>query len=274
MQFTKMHGAGNDYVFLDGFRDALPADPGRLARRMANRRFGVGADGLILLEPDPRADFRMRIFNADGSEAEMCGNGLRCAYKYLLDRGRVRGERARARTGAGDREVCRVRRASEGDTIGVWMGEPRPSPVGDDDFRCVPIEAGGRRFEAVCVDVGNPHAVVFLEESVAAFAVDRFGPALERHPRFPDRVNVEFAERTGPREVTQRTWERGSGETLACGTGACAVAAAGRWTDRLDCPVTVRLRGGELTIDWRGEGNPIYMEGPAQEVFTGEWHEC
>ncbi|MBN2490427.1 MAG: diaminopimelate epimerase [Planctomycetes bacterium] len=275
MRFTKMQGVGNDYVFVDGFRDALPAELPELARRISARHHGVGGDGLIALEPAEQADFGMRIFNADGSEAEMCGNGLRCAFKYLRDRGVLTGERALAHTGAGLLEVRLVARGPDADIVGVHLGRPRleaePARRAGADPRRVPLEAEGRRFEAACVSVGNPHAVIFLEEPLATFDVARYGPRIERHAFFPERTNVEFARCQGRHEVTQRTWERGSGETAACGTGACAVVVAGCLTGRLESPVTVHLRGGDLRIEWPGENEAVYLEGPAVEVFEGEW---
>jgi diaminopimelate epimerase len=275
IRFTKMHGAGNDYVFLDAFRGRVPPDLPELARRISARRFGAGGDGLIVLEPDERADFGMRMFNADGSEGEMCGNGLRCAFKYLRDRGILSGDHARARTGAGILEVRLVESGPEADIVGVHLGppclDPGPAERAGADPRRVPLETEGRRFEAVCISVGNPHAVIFLEEPLEAFDVARYGSRIEHDALFPERTNVEFARCEGRHEVAQRTWERGSGETLACGTGACAVAVAGCLTERLQSPVTVHLRGGVLKIAWPGEGEGIYLEGPAEEVYEGEW---
>jgi len=277
MRFTKMHGAGNDYVLVDGFRGELPVDLPGLARRISDRRFGVGGDGLIAIEPGTDVDFRMRIFNADGSEAEICGNGLRCAFKYLRDRDRIRGDRAVARTGAGRAELRLVEAGEAADTIGVKMGrprlDPRPAAAAGSSPLGVPLTIEGRRFEATCVWLGNPHAVVFLNGPVADFEVERYGPAIEHHAFFPERTNVEFVEPLGPGEVNQRTWERGSGETLACGSGACATVVGGRLTGRLEAEVDVHLKGGDLRIHWPGEGRSVHLVGPAVEVFEGEWIE-
>jgi len=275
MRFTKMHGAGNDFVLVDGFRGELPLALPDLARRLCDRRLGVGGDGLIAVEPGADADFHMRVFNADGSEAETCGNGLRCAFKYLRDRDRIRGDRAVARTVAGRFELRLVATGETVEAIGVEMGrprlDPRPGEAAGSSSASVPLTVEGRRFEAVCVWMGNPHAVVFLNGSVADFEVERYGPAIEHHPFFPDRTNVEFVQPLGRREVNQRTWERGSGETLACGSGACATVVGGCLTGRLEAEVDVHLRGGDLRIHWPGEGRPVHMVGPAVEVFEGRW---
>jgi len=278
MRFTKMHGAGNDYIFLNGFKAGLPEDLRNLARRISNRRLGVGGDGLIVLEPDDSADFRMRIFNADGSEAEMCGNGLRCAFKYLHDRSLVSGDRGVARTGAGLLDVSIVRRTASADIIRVNMGPPQPGP-GPDYIRCVtddalrlPLRVEDRMFEVAFVSVGNPHIVLFLDEAVESFPVEHHGPLLEHHPVFPDRTNVDFVQYVGRNEVIQRTWERGSGETHACGTGACATLVAGSRIGRLESPTTVHFRGGDLTVTWQGGVHPVFLEGPAEEVYSGEWN--
>ncbi len=278
MRFTKMHGLGNDYILIDGFRDDVPDDPQAVARRISHRRFGVGGDGLIVVEADASADFRMRIFNADGFEAEMCGNGMRCAFKYLRDRGRISGDRAAARTGAGILQVSLRRTSARAETIGVNMGIPRLDPVSDlrDDVSSdplrLPIQAEDRRFEAVCVSIGNPHVVLFLDEAVGSFPVRRYGPLIERHPWFPNRINVEFVQCVGKNELNLRTWERGSGETFACGTGACASVVAGGLTGRVESPATVHVKGGDLVVEWEGEGRPVILEGPAEEVFSGEWN--
>ena len=278
MRFTKMHGLGNDYIFIDGFRDAVPGDLQAVARRISDRRFGVGGDGLIVVEDDASADFRMRIFNADGSLAEMCGNGLRCAFKYLRDRRRISGDRAAARTEAGILEISLRRPSTAVEIIRVDMGIPR-LVAGTDlraDVSCeplrLPIQVEDRRFEAVCVSLGNPHAVIFLDRDVGSYPVHRYGPLIERHPWFPNRINVEFVQCKGKNELILRTWERGSGETFACGTGACASVVAGNLTGRVASSATVHLKGGDLYVEWEGEGRPVILEGPAEEVFSGEWN--
>ena len=275
MQFSKMHGAGNDYVFVDGFVDPLPTDLTDLARRISQRRLGVGADGLIVIEPHDTADFRMRVFNADGSEAEMCGNGIRCAFKYVRDRGWLARDHARIRTRSGDREVRLVRRDPGVDMVRVEMGKPIPeggrlNHPGSVSLE-LRLEAEGKTWDAACLSLGNPHAVVFVPAPVAHFPIDRYGPAIEHHPRFPDRINVTFVERIHEHEVHQRTWERGVGETQACGTAACAAVAAGCLTGRLTSPVTVHFPGGDVTVDWPDPASSMFLEGPAVEVFTGVW---
>jgi len=264
MRFVKMQGCGNDYVYLDGFRDLLPADLPALARRVSDRHFGIGSDGLIAILPPQGAgaDARTRMWNADGSEAEMCGNGLRCVGKYLYETGHARKDTLRVETGAGVLELRLVIEGGRVPRVRIVMGQPR------EEARAVPIKALDREFRADLISMGNPHAVIFLD-GVEAFPVERYGPAIETLPRFPNRTNVEFVEARSRREARQRTWERGAGETLACGTGACAAAVAGIRAGLLDSPATIRLNGGDLAIDWR-PGSPVVMEGPAVTVFTGE----
>ena len=271
-----MHGIGNDYVYVCTFDQEAPPDPSRLAISLSDRHFGVGSDGLILIGPSDRADARMRMFNADGSEAEMCGNGIRCVAKYLHDHGIARKGRVTVETGRGvltlDLEVegDRVRR------VRVDMGAPIleaaeiPTTLPGDPPIDVPLTVEGHDLKITAVSVGNPHAVAFVDD-VARFPVERVGAALERHPSFPRRVNVHFVEVISQDEVRMRTWERGSGITLACGTGACAVAVAGTLTSRTRHRVLAHLPGGDLSLDWDGPGAPIFMTGTATEVFSGEW---
>lgn len=275
LRFSKMHGAGNDYVYIDCARWE-PADPAALARKLSDRHFGVGGDGVILIGPSGAADCRMRMFNADGSEAGMCGNGIRCVGKYVYDRGMVRGLEASVETGAGvkvldlfpgeDGKIARVR---------VNMGTPRFAPADIPALlgggRCMgeTIESGGETWAIHCVNMGNPHAVVWVDDP-AGFPVERFGPGLENHPVFPERCNIEFATVDDRRNIRMRVWERGSGETLACGTGACAAAVAAMATGKCDSRAQVRLPGGTLTVEWAGGGAPVYMTGPAVHVFDGE----
>lgn len=258
-----MQGAGNDYLFFDGFTGSLPEDIESLAVRMSDRHFGVGADGVITVAPTAAADFAMRVFNADGSEAEMCGNGLRCAYRYLVDRGRIADRPAIAHTRAG-------RVAVDRDTEPGWVVTEHARPIVGD---VVTLIVGGRALTVHEVDVGNPHAVVFLDDDddLDAFPVASVGAVAGRDARYPAGANVEFVAVRGAHAVTQRTFERGSGETLACGTGACAVVAAGIASDRLASPVDVRLRGGVLRVAWPDVAGPIRVAGPAAEVFHGEW---
>jgi diaminopimelate epimerase len=281
MKFTKMHGAGNDYIYVDCFAEKLPRDIPDLARRISDRQFGVGGDGLILICPSERADAEMRMFNADGSAAEMCGNGIRCVAKYLYDHGICR--RSPLTIESAGRKLSLELSVAAGKVaqVRVDMGEPilipeqipttlrspsgATSPVID-----VPLHVGGREFRATCVSMGNPHCVVFVDEPTDDW-VRGVGPLVEVDPRFPRRVNVEFVQSIGRGELVQRTWERGSGETLACGTGACAVGVAGVLTGRSDRKVLIHLRGGDLTIEWDEKTNHVFMTGPAAEVFSGEW---
>ena len=268
LRFTKMHGIGNDFIILDGFRHPI-ADPQTLARRLCARRFGVGADGLILALPSDRADARMRIFNGDGSEPEMCGNGIRCLGRFLADEGLCRKNPMTIETGAGILTL-----ALEGGSaprVTVDMGAPRFAPeeipVAADSNR-VALEAGGRKLDFFCVSMGNPHAVTFdLYPEDAEFL--RLGALLERHPAFPRRTNVEFCRMSPDGGIDVRVWERGDGPTLACGTGACAALAAAASMGLCGRQAAVRLPGGVLEIRWAGDGH-LFMTGPAETVYTGE----
>jgi diaminopimelate epimerase len=269
MRFTKMHGAGNDYVYVDLFEERVEDAPA-LARAVSDRHTGVGADGLILLAPSRAADVRMIMYNADGSRAQMCGNGLRCLAKLARDRGRTRANPVRVETDSGVRTVELVGDGGRAD-MGPPSLDPAAIPVRLEGPRVTDreVEVLDRRLAITCVSMGNPHAVAYVDD-VEAFDVARYGSALERHPIFPERANVEFVQVLDRGSVLQRTWERGSGETLACGTGACAVCVAGIVTGRTGSPLRIRLRGGELLPEWDGEG-PVYLTGPVVEVFTGEW---
>jgi len=276
MKFTKMHGAGNDYVYVDGFAETV-ADPAALARQVSDRHFGVGGDGLILILPSEQADVRMRIFNPDGSEAEMCGNGLRCVAKYAYDHGRVQRLAITVETGAGLLPVEMFSNAAgRVDRVRVNMGRPRlrraeipmTGPAGEQVID-VELTVLDRTFRISCVSMGNPHCVIFVED-LAGFPVATYGPAIEHHALFPRRTNVEFVEVISPQEVRQRTWERGAGETLACGTGASAVTVAGFLTGRTGSHLLNHLTGGDLEMSWDGHGE-VFMTGPAAEVFTGEY---
>ncbi len=270
MEFTKMHGIGNDFIIINGFRQ-VPGDPAALSKRLCARRFGVGADGLILALPSGVADARMRIINADGGEPEMCGNGIRCLGKYLWDAGIVRRDPMTIETLAGVLTLS-VIPGSDGlaRAVKVDMGAPRFVPAeipvdAPENIVRVPLDDLEARF--FCVSMGNPHAVTFdLYPGDADFR--RFGPMMERHPLFPRRANIEFC-RVDPRfGVDVRVWERGDGETLACGTGACAVVAAGTSLGLLPRMTTVRLPGGALDIEWAGNGH-MFMTGPAVKVYEG-----
>jgi diaminopimelate epimerase len=277
MRFTKMHGLGNDYVYVSLFDQALPGPAADIARAVSDRHFGIGSDGLILIEPSDRADARMRMFNADGSEGEMCGNGVRCVAKYVHDHGIARKPVIAIETGRG---VLALEVAAGPDGLAakvrVDMGTPIldaariPTTLPGSPPIDVPASVGGQLLRLTAVSMGNPHVVAFVED-VAAFPVETIGPLLERHEAFPRRVNVHFAQVIGPGEVVMRTWERGSGITLACGTGACAVCVAGVLTKRTGRDLLAHLPGGDLELRWPDADASVFMTGPATEVFTGEW---
>jgi diaminopimelate epimerase len=276
MRFTKMQGCGNDYVYVDCFGQPAPADPAVLSRAVSERRTGVGSDGLILIAPSPAADARMRMFNADGSEGEMCGNGVRCVAKYLYDHGLARKPTLRVETGRGVLTLALDAADGRASRVRVDMGEPIleagriPTTLPGDPPVLAPLSVGGGELAVTCVSLGNPHCVVFADE-ITDDLVLGLGPQIGHHAAFPRRANVEFARVNRPDDVTARVWERGSGETLACGTGACAVAVAGVLTGRTGRRVTVRLPGGDLELEWSESDNHVYLTGPAVEVFTGEW---
>lgn len=278
-----MHGLGNDYVFLDCLRPGgadpagaagIPADPAALSRELSDRHLGVGGDGLILILPSDRADFRMRIFNADGSEGEMCGNGLRCFAKYVSEEGYARATGFTVETGAGilRPEVMVVQgRVVE---VRVDMGEPRLQReeipmAGSPGERVVeqPLRLDGLELRVTAVSMGNPHCLIFVDD-LREVDLLRLGPLVENHPVFPRRTNVEFLQVHGRDELSLRVWERGSGATMACGTGACAAVVAGVLTGRTAREATVHLPGGDLKIEWAGD-NRVYMTGPAVTVFRG-----
>lgn len=276
MKFTKMQGAGNDYVYINGFEEQV-TDPPSLARQVSDRHFGIGSDGLILILPSDRADVRMRMFNADGSEAEMCGNGIRCVAKYAYDYGLVTARTLSVETGNGvlsldlftddAGRVTQVRVAMG--RPGLTRGEIPMTGQADEQAINIPLTVAGHALQLTCVSMGNPHAVIYVDE-VENFPVAQVGPVIEHHPWFPRRINVEFVQVLSPHEVIQRTWERGAGETLACGTGASAVTVAGVLTGRSRRTLTNHLRGGDLEMEW-SESGEVFMTGPAVEVFTGEY---
>jgi diaminopimelate epimerase len=275
MRFVKMQGAGNDYVYVDLFREKLTGDMSKLAVAISDRHFGVGGDGLILICPSERADARMRMFNADGSEAEMCGNGLRCVAKYVYDHGIARKEQLKIETGRGILTVDLEVKGGKARRVRVDMGQPIleaakiPTTLAGNPPTDAEVVVEGEAFAFTCVSMGNPHAVAFVDE-ITDRLVHQVGPLVEKHPAFPKRVNVEFVKVNGKTDAHMRVWERGSGETLACGTGACAVAVAGVLTGRFDRQVTIHLLGGDLDIEW-GQDNHVYKTGPAVEVFSGDW---
>jgi diaminopimelate epimerase len=275
LAFTKMHGAGNDFVVLDGLREELPP-LAPIAARLADRHFGIGCDQLLVVRAPTRAadaDFRMEIWNADGSQVEMCANGIRCFFEYLREAGHTAAERVRVETLSG---VVVPHSAGPG-RVTVDMGPPVLAPAkipttlgtgGDGPVLDQALAAAGERLLVSAISMGNPHCVVPVDD-VDAFEVERIGPAVECHDAFPNRVNVEFVQWVSRVHVRQRTWERGTGETLACGSGACATAVAMILRDACDPKLTIALRGGELAIEWAGGGSSVWMTGPAATVFTG-----
>jgi diaminopimelate epimerase len=281
MRFTKMHGAGNDYIFVNCFQEPTPENPPELARQVSDRHFGVGSDGLILICPSEKADARMRIFNADGSEAEMCGNGVRCVAKYLYDHGIVRKPILLIETGRGILRLELQVSQARVERVRVNMGEPilLPNQIpttlpGNPQHGGAVVEAelsvADHILRVTSVSMGNPHCVCFLNELSDQWVLG-LGPKIEHHPCFPNRVNVEFVQVLSNKEVKVRVWERGSGETLACGTGACAVCVAGTLTGRTNRQILAHLPGGDLELDWSEKDNHVYLTGPAVEVFTGIW---
>lgn len=274
--FTKMHGAGNDFVVLDAIRDPLPADLSAFSKRISHRNFGIGADQVLVVQPSDAADFRMEIFNADGSQVEMCANGIRAFYKFLRDHRHTEKDEIEVETLSG---IVRPRWAGD-DRVRVDMGLPVlqpakiPTTLGSGDGPLLDVELAidlpeGRQTVVLSsASMGNPHAVVVVDD-VDAYPVERHGPLIEHHPAFPNRVNVEFIELVDRGRLRQRTWERGTGETLACGSGACAASVLSMLRGIVDRSIVVELRGGELEIDWEANDAHVIMTGPAAEVFTG-----
>lgn len=273
--FTKLHGIGNDYIYINAIKHPVE-NPKKLAIAMSNRNFGVGSDGLILILPSDKADFTMRMFNADGSEAEMCGNGIRGFAKYVYDHGLTKKTTIAVETLAGVKQVRYTVKNGKVHTVTVDMGEPillrdkipmlgNPGTVIEED-----LHVDGVKFSITAVSMGNPHVVIYVED-VKNFPVEKYGPMIENHELFPKRTNVEFVQIVTGKEVIQRTWERGSGETLACGTGASAVTVAGVLTEKTDRRLKVHLKGGNLAIEWNNKDNHVYLTGPAEEVFEGVW---
>jgi diaminopimelate epimerase len=299
MRFTKMHGIGNDYVYVNGFVEKLP-DPAAVARVISDRHFGIGSDGLILILPSDKADVRMRMFNADGSEAEMCGNGVRCVAKYAYDHGLTESNPMKVETGRGILSLALHCEAGKVRQVTVNMGQPilklADIPV-DRDHVALTQEPHQYVFsikhkptfneashyqkyedldDLVCaatfVSMGNPHVVIFVDD-VARVDLSYIGPLVENFKAFPRRINAHFVQVISPTEVIMKTWERGSGITLACGTGACAVAVAGVLTGKSSRKILAHLPGGDLSLEWRESDNNVYMTGPATEVFEGAWNE-
>ena len=270
-----MHGCGNDYVYVNLFEEKID-DPAELSIKVSDRHFGIGSDGLITIGPSDVADFRMRIYNADGSEAEMCGNGIRCVAKYVYDHKMTDKTEISVESGAGIKYLTLFVEQGKVEQVRVDMGEPilEPAqiPVLAEGDKVVdePIEVCGKTWNMTCVSMGNPHAVVFVD-NVADFEIEKYGPYFEKHERFPKRTNTEFVEIISREEINMRVWERGSDETWACGTGTCASVMACILNNRTDNKVLVHLRGGDLTIEYNEKTNHIFMTGPATEVFSGEY---
>ena len=275
MKFTKMHGLGNDYVYVNCLEETV-ADPLETAKKISDRHFGIGSDGLILIKPSKAADFEMEMYNADGSRGEMCGNGIRCVAKYVYDKGLTDKTQIRVETLGG---IKTLDLTVEDDTVAlvkVDMGAPEflaeKIPVIAEAKEVVeqPFTAAGKEYLVTCVSMGNPHCVTVLKEDVRELNLLKIGPAFESHDRFPRRINTEFINVIDEHTIRMRVWERGSGETLACGTGACAAAVAAMRTGKTKDEVTVKLLGGDLQIQWDREKNTVYMTGPAEIVFEGE----
>jgi diaminopimelate epimerase len=273
-----MHGVGNDYIYVNCFSEKLPDDISALARKITHRHFGVGGDGLILIRPSDVADARMQMLNVDGSEGEMCGNGVRCVAKYVYDHDIARKPALKIETGAGVLDLkLQVDSSDLVHEVTVDMGPPEteaskvPTTLASSgQVVDHPVDFDGRSFRATCVSMGNPHCIIFVDSATDDLVLG-LGPKIESDPRFPNRTNVEFVEVISRTEVRQRTWERGSGETWACGTGASAVCVAGVLTGRTERQIRDHLLGGDLTLHWDETSNHVMMTGPAAEVFQGEW---
>lgn len=274
MKFTKMHGIGNDYVYVNCFEESVK-NPAEVSKFVSDRHFGIGSDGLILISPSAIADFRMNIYNADGSQAEMCGNGIRCVAKYVYDYGLTDKTEISVETLAGIKylrlQVENGKVASVEVNMGAPILEPKEIPVAVEESPVVnvPVEVKGKIYHMTCVSMGNPHAIIFMN-NVKDLDIAAIGPYFENHTVFPKRTNTEFVEVLDRNTVNMRVWERGSDETLACGTGACATTVACILNDKTENKVTVHLLGGDLKIRWDREANQVYMTGPATVVFDGE----
>lgn len=272
MKFTKMQGIGNDYVYVNCLQETIE-NPSELAKKISDRHYGVGSDGLIMINPSDKADFEMEMYNADGSRGEMCGNGIRCVAKYVYDYGLTDKTSISVETLAGIKYLDLTVEDGKVVLVKVDMGKPmlRPEevPVVSEKEEVIdePITVDGQEYRMTCVSMGNPHAVVFIDQDVKEFPLETVGVKFENHERFPKRVNTEFVNVLDRHTAQMRVWERGSGETLACGTGACAVAVACALNGLTEDEVTVKLLGGDLQIKWDREKNTVYMTGPAEVVF-------
>jgi diaminopimelate epimerase len=275
MNFTKMHGLGNDFIVVAGEQE-LPPGVAQLAIQLCNRFFGIGADGLVYILPSTNADFKMRIINSDGSEAEQCGNAIRCVSKYVYDHKMIDKTEITIETiGAGVQQVQLNVQDGKVMTVRVNMGQPIlnglkvPTTVDQEQVVNVPIEVDGREFRFTAVSMGNPHCVIYVDDAVN-FDLNTWGPKLEVHPMFPRKINVEFVTVKSRNYTDMRVWERGAGPTLACGTGACATLVSSVLNGLTDREATVSLKGGDLLIEWSEADNHVYMTGPAEEVFKGQ----
>ena len=277
MKFTKMHGCGNDYIYVDASREHVPQEQKpEIVRRLSDRHFGIGGDGVIFIHPSREADFEMEMYNMDGSRAEMCGNGIRCVAKFVYDKHLTDKTSISVASCGKVKYLELVVEEGEVSTVKVNMGSPilkaadipvissKEEVIGDE------IEVNGQTYSMTCVSMGNPHAVIFLED-VTNLEIEQIGPYFENHERFPKRINTEFVKVLDKKTVQMRVWERGTGETLACGTGCCATVVACILNGLTDEKVTVKLLGGEIEIEWDREANLVYMTGPAVTVFEGEY---
>ena len=274
MKFTKMHGCGNDYVYVDCTNEMIE-NPSEVSKYVSDRHFGIGSDGLILICSSETADFRMAMYNADGSEGAMCGNGIRCVAKYVYDKGLTDKKNISIETKSGIKELELTVEDGKVSLVKVNMGAPilkaKDIPVDVDTEKCIDsdINVDGKDYKITCVSMGNPHAVTFIDEDVKTFPIEKIGPKVENHPMFPDWVNTEFVQVLNRHEVNMRVWERGSGETLACGTGTCATVVACVLNGLTDDEVTVHLLGGDLFIKYDRENDTVWMTGPAVIAFEG-----
>ena len=277
MKFTKMHGCGNDYVYIDGSKEKIPDDKkAELAVRLSDRHFGIGSDGIIFINPSDEADFEMEMYNADGSRAEMCGNGIRCVGAFVYNNGLTE-KKELCIISYGKKKYLQLKTDENNvvSSVRVNMGVPELNvseiPVISQNDRVIdsPIIIAEREFKQTCVSMGNPHSVVYVDD-VKNFPVDKYGPLFENNKMFPNRINTEFVEIKSRDYVSMRVWERGTGETFACGTGTCATITASVLLGLTEKKITVELLGGKLELEWEGEGNPVYMTGPAEIVFEGD----
>jgi diaminopimelate epimerase len=274
MKFTKMHGLGNDYIYVSCL-DKTIENPSEVARFVSHRHFGIGSDGLVLILPSEIADFKMRMFNSDGSEAEMCGNAIRCVGKFVYDKGLTDKSMLKIETLAGIKVLDMMIENNLVSLVKVDMGEPVLTPADipvvskKELFVSEPVEVAGKIYKVTCVSMGNPHAIIYVD-NVENFPLEEVGPKMEVHPLFPRKINAEFVQVIDRNTLKMRVWERGAGETMACGTGACAVLVASVLNDLSNRKATIKLLGGDLLIEWSEGNNHVYMTGPAVKVFEGE----